>query len=128
MVQQPKLQDEPLYVFVHIPRTGGTTLASLLEAFFGSRLQRTFDDPLQDPKIKNPACLHGHGILDRFADVISAHQNVVWVTFLREPLRSAISMYFHAKSRAEAGLNPAFNDVGINSTLAKILKSAQGAG
>lgn len=104
---------EPLYVSIHIPKTGGSTLASILEARFGSRLQRTYDDHPEDPIVENPVCLHGHSVLDRFTGLITSYENCIWLTFLRDPLESAISMYHHTRKRSADSSEPHFDDKGL---------------
>ena len=108
---------ESLYVSIHIPKTGGSTLASILEARFGSQLQRTFDDHTDDPIVENPVCLHGHSVLDRFSDLIASHENCIWLTFLRDPLISAISMYHHTRISSASSSEPHFDDKGLSEWL-----------
>jgi hypothetical protein len=86
----------PLYVSVHIPKTAGTTLGSALRCTFGDRLQRAYeDDP--GPIVGDPACIHGHDVFTLFADVAEHHPNTKWIVFLRDPLSTAVSLYFHLK-------------------------------
>ena len=107
------MSKEPLYVSIRIPKTGGSTLASILEARFGSRLQRTYDDHPEDPIVENPVCLHGHSVLDRFTGLITSYENCIWLTFLRDPLASAISMYHHTRKRSADSSEPHFDDKGL---------------
>ncbi len=86
-----------LYVSLHIPKTGGITFRQLLKQRFGDRLQMAYDESEEWPIVQNPMCIHGHGVFKYFSDTINAHRKVKWITFLREPLSSAISMYFFAK-------------------------------
>ena len=107
------MANEPLYVSIHIPKTGGSTLASILEYRFGSRLQRTYNDHTQDPVVEEPACLHGHSVLDRFGDLLASRRDCIWMTFLRDPLLSAISMYYHTRKRSDESSEPHFHDQGL---------------
>lgn len=107
------MANEPLYMSIHIPKTGGSTLGSILESRFGPRLQRTYDNPTDDPMVKNPACLHGHSVLDRFSALLTSGRDCIWMTFLRDPLRSAISMYYHTRRRSEESAESHFEDQGL---------------
>ena len=91
---------------LHIPKTGGSTLLDVLVTRFGDRLQRAYQPPKEGlsktgtdgwPDIPSPACIHGHGVMKRFGQVIKEHPNTIWITFLREPLRTAVSFYYHHK-------------------------------
>ena len=108
---------DPLYVSVHIPKTGGSSFRQILERKFGDRLQRAYDKSEGWPTVPNPACIHGHGALTDFADVICAHENVRWMTFLRDPLLSAISHYFYIKRHSGQTTGVTFQDRGLETWL-----------
>ena len=93
----------PLYVSLHIPKTGGSTLLHVFIAKFSNRLQRAYRPPQQGlpktesdgwPDIPRPQCIHGHAVMNRFADLVRNHPNTCWITFLRDPFLSAISSYY----------------------------------
>ena len=90
-----------LYASLHIPKTGGSTLKGILEQKFGGRLQKAYKGHEHISVVKNPQCIHGHDILEMFGDVIEQHKHVVWFTFLRDPLESAVSMYYYSRKRAK---------------------------
>jgi len=102
-----------LYVSVHIPKTGGSSFRQVLEQQFGDRLQLAYDPNDGWPIVPKPACIHGHGVFEHFADVIAAHANVRWMTFLREPLQSAISQYFFTKWHSDQTSGATFRDRGL---------------
>jgi len=109
---------EPLYVSLHIPKTGGSSLRQILEQRFGDRLQRAYNKREGWPILDDPACIHGHGIFQDFMDTIRRHGDVKWITFLRDPLRGAISGYFFGKRRhAELGDSAPFTDRGLETWL-----------
>ncbi len=88
---------DPLYVSVHIPKTAGTTLRSALRSRFGNRLQEAYEDHPDLTRIEAPQCIHGHDVFTMFGAEIARHPNTKWITFLREPLAVAISLYFHCR-------------------------------
>lgn len=98
-----------LYISLHIPKTGGSTLKGILESQFGDRLQKAYKGHLNTPVLKNPDCIHGHDLLEMFGDVIKKQKHVVWFTFLREPLASAVSMYHYSRKRAKEQNSDAYD-------------------
>ena len=97
--------DEPLLVSIHIPKTAGSTLLRVLAKRFGDRLQRAYQPPKPGlrrtetdgwPDISNPACIHGHGVFRRFPWVASV-PDARFITFLRDPLAGAISLWRHER-------------------------------
>jgi len=77
------------------------TLLHILTSIYGDRLQRAYQPPKAGqepsetdgwPDIANPACIHGHGVIKRFPWVLEV-PDARWITFLREPLARAVSMF-----------------------------------
>ena len=89
--------EETLYVSIHIPKTAGTTLTAALRSQFGDRLQVAYEEAVSPVTVPDPQCIHGHDVMWMFADTISRYRQVRWLVFLRDPLRLAISLYFHAQ-------------------------------
>ena len=89
-------------VFIHIPKTAGTSLRLLLESNYTEAeraaiyshqdLDENLTKALADPKIK---CIYGHFPL---RPVIIASDATV-VTLLREPIARSISHYNHYSKR-----------------------------
>ena len=104
---------EPLYVSLHVPKTGGITFRKILEQKFGDRLQLAYDKSEGWPIVSNPACIHGHGVFKDFSDITAKHAEVRWITFLRDPLCSAISHYFFMKKYSLQNPNMKFVDRGL---------------
>jgi len=86
-----------LYVSLHVPKTGGNTFRQILEQRFGDKLQLAYDKRDNNPIIAEPECIHGHAVFRDFAHVIESSPKRRYLTFLRDPLRSAISHYFFVK-------------------------------
>ena len=93
--------NEPIFVSLHIPKTAGMTLLHILVDIYGDRLQRAYQPPRAGvepsetdgwPDITDPACIHGHGVIKRFPWVLRV-PDARWITFLREPLARAVSMF-----------------------------------
>jgi Galactose-3-O-sulfotransferase len=95
------LQGRPL-IFVHVPRTGGTTLTRLLRQRFDSEetfvasLPRTVSAAEEFAAL--PAAARGRVRLllighDEFSEDEAWPQNAVFITLLRDPVRRVISTY-----------------------------------
>jgi hypothetical protein len=92
-----KLVPPDLILSIHIPKTGGITLQSILEEKFGDSL--VLDYPYTDEikKRKKPIkAIHGHfeikEYLDFMPDPLSAPRIII---FLREPLDRALSHFYY---------------------------------
>ena len=88
------IDSEVTLVSVHIPKTGGMTHLSILQQVYVGHLQLAYEDE-RDTIVEKPLCYHGHAVLDKFANNLAALPNVKWMTFLRDPLRSAVSLYHY---------------------------------
>ncbi|MCY3738974.1 MAG: sulfotransferase family 2 domain-containing protein [Gemmatimonadaceae bacterium] len=119
-----------LVVSLHIPKTGGSTLGRILETRFADKLQRAYQPPREGlsktgsdgwPDLAEPQCIHGHSVIDRFGSVIRGHPNVRWITMLREPLSSAISIYHHKRNYQpwDPSSEETFEDEGLDTFLDK---------
>ena len=91
--------NKPLLVSLHIPKTAGTTLRCILESRFGNAFQPAYDDPAEDRIVANPECLHGHAILEKFGETLTRDQPQKWITFLRDPLETAVSLFHYMRAR-----------------------------
>ena len=94
-------------VSIHIPKTGGSTLLTILQQVYAGRLQLAYGDE-RDKAVECPLCYHGHAVIDKFADALNALPNARWMTFLRDPLRSAVSLYHYGVRRGT------IQDMGLN--------------
>jgi hypothetical protein len=93
-----------MLVFSHIPKTAGTSLAFLLQRYYGSRLLSAqyrkdslykYEDLKKDLKIyPHVQCLTGHSVKP-FVDFKEYNSQMHWFTFLREPKKRFISHYIH---------------------------------
>jgi hypothetical protein len=97
------MDNDVLYVSIHIAKTAGSALFDVLLKVFGERLQRAYRPPGDGvrskqhgwPEIENPACIHCHVVLERFGHVLQKRKNKKWIIFVREPLSMNISLYYH---------------------------------
>jgi hypothetical protein len=101
------------YVFTHIPKTAGTSLAQALERRFGpEQVRRDNKTPLSDPLVKRKLkalagsltyrgfpelMVFGHFLTGKYARFdgrrFVRREDHAYITFLREPLRRSISHY-----------------------------------
>ena len=98
-------------LFMHIPKTAGTSLGLILNRHYRSRLARVYD-PVQVREGMNPgnalACL-GHF---RFG----FHQKIGWdsgasyVAFIREPDQHAWSHFHYLKKQSKVDASTSFSD------------------
>jgi hypothetical protein len=80
-------------VSLHLAKTGGMTLTNVLQQVYADQIQYSYGDE-RDAKVENPLCYHGHFILNNFADELLAKPKIKLMTFLRDPLKTAISTYY----------------------------------
>ena len=111
-----------LFVSLHIPKTGGISLFGVLQQQFPTGFNTAYPElSVDSAKIKSPGpvtCIHGHDIVKQFGSLIAVVPNQRWITFLREPLASAISYYhFAKKSLNKDPDNPLFEDKGLDAWL-----------
>lgn len=113
--------DEFIYVFNHIPKAGGTaarfvfgewhTVIADYRKGASEDLTRTFiEQPLDLGRIRRPAFVSGHYGLpgarlhERYPQVFSGSRYRL-ITFLREPLETALSTYFYVKKLGRPGFS-----------------------
>jgi len=89
---------ETILVSIHIPKTGGSTLLAILQQVYGDRLQLAYGDD-RDKSVERPLCYHGHAVLDSYGDLVTNLPGARWLTFLRDPVRSAISLFHYGVKR-----------------------------
>lgn len=93
-----------MLAYTHIPKTAGSTLTEILIKQYGSKLISivprngkiyTYSNLKDDLKIyKNPSCIAGHN-LKPFVDFKEFNDRMQWFTFLRDPVKTFISLYIH---------------------------------
>lgn len=113
--------DEFIYVFNHIPKAGGTaarfvfgewhTVIADYRKGASEDLTRAFiEHPLDLSRIRRPAFVSGHYGLpgarlhERYPRVFSDPRYRL-ITFLREPLETALSTYFYVKKLGRPGFS-----------------------
>lgn len=93
-------------IFLHIPKTAGTTFARILRRYYSRNQMRHFSDAaerqefltLPDSEKRRYRVLHGHmefGIHEHLS------QPFTYLTFLRDPLERAISLYYFVREQPE---------------------------
>ena len=96
-------------IFLHIPKTGGTTLHRILERHFARNQTLTFDGryhrdeierfaKLPEPQRARHRLIKGH-LYFGFHRLVPG--NSTYVTFLREPVARALSFYSYARSNSD---------------------------
>jgi hypothetical protein len=115
---------EPLF-FLHVPRTGGTSLLSYLDQQFApgevcpAHEQHEFEALEAEGRLQGYRFYRGHfGI--NFADHVEAKGR--WITFLRDPVERVVSSWRHMRDRA-----PPFS-AGQGLSAKQIVDDAQRAG
>ena len=114
-----KMMEEPIIIFQHIPKTAGTTLRYIIQYQFppsaicelygssGSPAQRIAKlqslSKLQQQKIKIINTHVGFGLHDYL------QQPCRYITFLREPVQRAVSMYYYFQKTK----NPQFVELSL---------------
>jgi hypothetical protein len=90
--------NEPLYLFAHVAKAGGTTVEDVLARRFGDRLQRTNPRPGNRswPPVREPRCYSGHDC-EVARTVGAARDDVRWLSWVRDPLRMAVSTYYYLR-------------------------------
>ncbi len=103
--------DSPL-IFLHIPKTGGMTLAAMIARQFPSRAVRRLNGSLAAAKAAIAAlseddrneirCIYGH-VAFGLHECLPAP--AVYVTLVRDPVERLVSIYYYACRRPEWGLH-----------------------
>ncbi len=94
----------PLFIHMHVPKSGGTSLNQLLSQWFSGRMEWVyFDDPLRIvtreelealvAKKQHLDCITSHHF--RFFPPVIAGRPALYITFLREPVDYFISAARH---------------------------------
>lgn len=81
-------------VFLHFPKTGGTSLGKHLKAGYATHYQVDQWRDLEPDKMRAAELIHGHLIYDQISEFKTKS---FFVTLMRDPIERAISFYFHVK-------------------------------
>ncbi len=108
-----------MLAFTHIPKTGGTTVTDILINEYGTKLISIiprngqtygYSDLKEDLQIyKDPLCIAGH-YLKPFVDFKEYDERMEWFTFLRDPIKTFISLYIHQFTGKSAKYKVEFSD------------------
>ncbi|OIJ18538.1 hypothetical protein BKP45_19025 [Anaerobacillus alkalidiazotrophicus] len=97
-------KNNDLLIFLHIPKTGGTTLRKIVEAQYKPNEIITFSNrEFLDEKIRympskeldRIKCLQGHS---QFGIHSYIQKSFKYITFLRDPIESMISLYYYVRN------------------------------
>jgi hypothetical protein len=109
--------ERPLIVFVHVPKTGGTTLLSILSRQQNGFVGETFDEAealiatLSDAERAQLDYVAGH-------IPYGLHESVgrpgVYITMLREPVGRVVSHYWFVRNDPDHYLYPAIHEEGLS--------------
>ncbi|WP_240452177.1 sulfotransferase family 2 domain-containing protein [Virgibacillus sp. YIM 98842] len=94
-----------LLIFMHIPKTGGTTLSSIIQKQYNRNVVLTGNTDMNVKDIEKSNSLMGHfyfGIHHQFS------KPCTYITMMRNPVEQVISLYFYIK---ETELHPYHNEV-----------------
>ncbi len=108
-----------MLAYTHIPKTAGSTLTDILIRQYGAKLISiiprngqlyTYLNLKEDLQIyKNPFCIAGHN-LKPFVDFKEFNDKMEWFTFLRDPVKTFISLYVHQFTGRDAKYKIEFSD------------------
>lgn len=121
MIKQTPLQDDNVLVFLHIPKTAGTSFKYVLQQHFTSDevtfVPREVIDNVNKPKeyLAPYKLIAGHNQYN-----IRKHlrKKPIFITMLRHPVERTISAYYHARRDQ----NHAFNQLALDNDLESFLK------
>jgi hypothetical protein len=97
---------EPVYVFHHIPKCGGTSLNKVLDSWFTtvkdyrSGWSMNYPEKIDIGRLRSCHCLCGHFELDgyylhqRYPEVFMSSRYRVF-TFVRDPLQVQLSLFWY---------------------------------
>lgn len=105
-------------IFLHIPKTGGTTLHHILDECYPRHQICSFEDANRGTQIENfknlaPEKREAYRLIEGHLS-FGFHRYVpgpsTYITFLREPIARALSFYHYAKSQRDHYLYALLND------------------
>ena len=106
---------DPVYVFHHMPKCGGTSLIQILNKWFivvrdyRKDWSSTHSSSINIHKLRSIHCLSGHWELpgvylrERYPEVFSNERYKVF-TFLRDPLKHSLSLYRYEKENNQTDI------------------------
>src|SRR5688500_5184095 len=108
-----------MLAYTHIPKTAGSTLTEILIRHYGANLisiiprngqTYSYSNLKEDLQIyKNPLCIVGH-YLKPFVDFKEFNDKMEWITFLRDPVKTFVSLYVHQFTGGDLKYKVEFSD------------------
>jgi hypothetical protein len=121
-------------VFLHIPKTAGTSFSNILKQVYGSKSVARIDINKNEIIINENQSLN-HKILKRKIKVVHGHfsykklfesfvlsNDIPVVTWLRDPVERVISNYFYLKEKMLEKLNDKNGDFGFGNRMIKTIE------
>ncbi len=88
--------DNPAYIFLHIHKTAGTTLRTIVvQRFEEPNVYETYDKQLTEPddKALSAKVFYGHNCWYGIHEIIK--RDCQYITFLRDPYERLVSLWYH---------------------------------
>ncbi|WP_243292920.1 sulfotransferase family 2 domain-containing protein [Bacillus sp. FJAT-47783] len=90
-----KLNNDEILIFMHVPKTAGSTLRSIItKQFHLSELYQHYPNAIRGKKTDNIKCILGH---DYFGFHHELNKSYKYITMLRDPIDRVISEYYYIK-------------------------------
>jgi hypothetical protein len=93
-----------MIISIHIPKTGGSSFAKVLNEVYADKLWVNYDlqwTPETSGRASIPCsteCLHGHFEFDAFDEAYPGASKITW---LRDPVERTISLYHHIMTKPD---------------------------
>ena len=122
----------PDVISLHIPKTAGTSFRNILKSIYSEKDVVRFDinernevrlnENLYTGKsLPSAKVIHGHFVCETLYDNFQIPDNVLLITWLRDPVARVISNYFYLEKRLKELLEEKKNNLNILSKMQRTL-------